>query len=781
MRLNHRCFPARLFFIGCLALASLAGAAEVSAPPVSLADTLSKAETALARPDLAAYRGWIKFLRYEAETTAAKGGPASAAAQAKARRLADWVERITVNPQLLATLAGVQEWAYESPVDGSGQPFKMAIPTDYDPARPAPLSVYMHGYAGNHLEHATGMSSHPGSMDLSVLGRARGGGYRTLSEADVLHVFDYVRAHWAIDPDRIHLNGGSMGGGGTFRLGARCPHLFASGRPTCGFASFVPLGNLRTFPIYATHSADDWVVSALHARGPLARIRALGGQVIYDETNGLGHAAWDYKEGNERGAAWVPRQVRPNSRRVRHIDYTATDGGAMRGWWGEIVQWGDAMRPARFVLTAGGDNQLHAELTNITRLRLMVAESPFDPQQPLLVSVNGGVPLTVLPPLPRSLELSHTDRGWGVGPEAQPSSKRLHTPGSAALLYNGEPLLIVHGTGGSAAEVRAMQAAAEAASKSPNPVWLHDPGDLGPDGVPHFQNLYGRLPVKADTAVTAEDIARCHLVLIGTATQNSLVARMADQLPVQFTEAEVTCNDGMTFPVRDKALGLVHYNPLAPHRLVFWVAADNPAAYAPNAWVSRMMGGGNSIAAGIYGADLLVLAANAPQVAATRSFDRNWGWSPDRAASPALPASLRTSRDLSNALGAALRVAAGAEVALVGSFGPPGQVVVTPPITRVSDLLAQFYNLAIGTCDLTGAELAKIARQAAAEKEPRLIVCPADGMEAAKLDPVRLYRVAMPVDLLWTFGGLARLAPPSYRHTDLLVGEALERFLSEPK
>ena len=35
----------------------------------------------------------------------------------------------------LGALTGVQEWAYESPVDGSGQPFKMAIPSDYDPAR----------------------------------------------------------------------------------------------------------------------------------------------------------------------------------------------------------------------------------------------------------------------------------------------------------------------------------------------------------------------------------------------------------------------------------------------------------------------------------------------------------------------------------------------------------------------------------------------------------------------------------------------------------------------
>lgn len=780
----RRLLLSALFLINCTVPRASLRAAEGSPPPVVLADVQARAEAALGRSDLAAYRGWIKFLRFEAETAAAKDGPASAAAQAKTKRLAEWVERITADPGLLATLTGVQEWAYESAVDGSGQPFKMAIPTDYDPARPAPLSVYMHGYAGNHLEHATGMASHPGAMDLSVLGRARGGGYRALSEADVLHVIDYVRAHWAIDPNRIRLNGGSMGGGGTYRLGARYPHLFASGRPTCGFASFVPVGNLLTFPLYATHSADDPVVSALHDRGPLARLRQLGGQVIYDETNGLGHAAWDYREGNERGAAWEKFQVRPESRTVRHLDYTASDGGAMRGWWGEVVEWGAAMAPARFVLTAGVNNLLHAELTNITQLRLRLAESPFDPGQPLQVSVNGAVPFTLPAPLPAQAVLVRGETGWAfAGPEPVPSF-RFHTPGSAMLLYSGEPLLIVYGTQGTAAERQAMQAAAEAAGKSPNPTWLDDqatPGTAGPDGVPHSQNLYGRLNIRADTAVTAADIARCHLVLIGTAGQNSLVARMAGQLPVRFSDGAITCNDGMKFPGGGKAFGLVHYNPLAPGRLVFWVAADNAAAYAPNSWIPRMMGGNGFIAGWGYGADLLVMDATTQQLVATRTFDNRWRWAADRAGSPAVPATLQTFRDLSAALGAALRSATGAEVALTGSYGPGAQAAVTPTITRVSDLTAPFYNLAIGVCELTGAELAEIARKAAAESEPRLFIFPTAGKEAGRLDPARSYRVALPVDLLWTFSGLARLAPPSYRQTDLLAGEALERYLSTPQ
>ena len=92
-------------------------------------------ESALERPELKDYRGWLKFLRYEAQTAAARHGADSKDAREKMARLKDWMQRIDADPQLLGKLRGVQEWAYESPVDGTGQPFKIMIPTDYDPAQ----------------------------------------------------------------------------------------------------------------------------------------------------------------------------------------------------------------------------------------------------------------------------------------------------------------------------------------------------------------------------------------------------------------------------------------------------------------------------------------------------------------------------------------------------------------------------------------------------------------------------------------------------------------------
>ena len=151
----------RLLFALLLGGAALARAV---APDLPAARTAS--EAVLARAELADYRGWIKFLRFEAETAAARHGAESPQAQERIARLADWTQRIAADPQLLGKLRGVQEWAYESPVDGSGQPFKLVIPSDYEATRPTPLTVTMHGYSGNHLEHSTGAAAHEGNFEV---------------------------------------------------------------------------------------------------------------------------------------------------------------------------------------------------------------------------------------------------------------------------------------------------------------------------------------------------------------------------------------------------------------------------------------------------------------------------------------------------------------------------------------------------------------------------------------------------------------------------------------
>src|SRR5688572_10014180 len=98
------------------------GAAVVASP--SAPNALAAASTApgtqqlarqiLARPDLAAYHGWITYLQFRA-THAAERHADAAAVALEQQQLAQWSRRILDNPQLLSELRGVTEWAYLSP------------------------------------------------------------------------------------------------------------------------------------------------------------------------------------------------------------------------------------------------------------------------------------------------------------------------------------------------------------------------------------------------------------------------------------------------------------------------------------------------------------------------------------------------------------------------------------------------------------------------------------------------------------------------------------------
>jgi pimeloyl-ACP methyl ester carboxylesterase len=742
----------RLFTLALLAssafcASTLPGVEPTATVHTAPADACSRADALIARPELAAYRGWLKYLEFRAKFDAETFGAESIEAKAAHERLGEWTAKIEADPAILGKLRGVQEWAYESAADGSGQPFKINIPTDYNPGKATPASLYCHGYSGNHLEHSVGWTEQQGRFDIGVLGRARGGFYMSLSEADVMDVVRYVKANWNIDDCRLSLNGGSMGGYASFWLGSRHPDVWASIRPNCGFAFTPPIDNLVTTPIYSLHSKDDPVVNIALDDGPLKHLVAIGGCVTFEEANGFGHAVWNFTEGNARASAWEKRQVRAPSNETRYIDFIAMDGKADKAWWAEVAEWGPENRPAHFILNATLDNTLYVMADNLARLNLDIANSPFDETRDLAVSVNGAIAFTVPAPLPDKVVLAKGADGWAVEKESPSLPFRLRTPGGTAMVYDGSPLLIVYGTHGTAEENAAMLAAATAASKSPNASWPMDDIDRSPvDKVSHYQNLYGNLNLKADDAVTADDIARCNLVLIGTPKGNSLAARLAGKLPATIGGDTITIADGTSLEAKGKALSLVHYNPENPGRLLLWLASTDPTFYKAGNVFPQIL-------ATAFGVDLAVMDTHSPTLVVARTFDSRWNMTPAcPRQSILIPEASCDEKGMAELIASAIAKAIGADFGLgLRTFYQLNRATpalsATSGITTYGDIARMHYFMPIYTVSLSGKQLLDMMQKRDALKSHLFEI--SSEFDAAKIDGARIYKIAVTEDDLW--------------------------------
>src|SRR5947209_2861015 len=106
--------------------------------------------------------------------------------------------------------------SYTSSLDGCLQAYGLFVPDDYDPARPIPLQIWLHGHGGFLTAPADESGPLPygpptGAIGLSPCCRGNSH-YQGMGEFEFFELLDGVCKAFHIDADRISLAGGSMGG-----------------------------------------------------------------------------------------------------------------------------------------------------------------------------------------------------------------------------------------------------------------------------------------------------------------------------------------------------------------------------------------------------------------------------------------------------------------------------------------------------------------------------------------------------------------------------------------
>jgi poly(3-hydroxybutyrate) depolymerase len=214
----------------------------------------------------------------------------------------------------VAHATGLQDRAYRFPESGEIIPYQIYVPHNWKPDRKWPLVVALHGAnldERNMLGRAGGLmqqlAERHGFIVVAPLGYRINSGYGSQrgmggllgrddtrlrrSEQDVLAVTDLVAAEYGTEPRRTYLTGNSMGGGGTWWIGAQHPERWAAIAPAA-FGGVTPadVAGLSKLPILAVVGDSDELGMADRVRAAVAILKAGGASPDYLEIKGGTHS-----------------------------------------------------------------------------------------------------------------------------------------------------------------------------------------------------------------------------------------------------------------------------------------------------------------------------------------------------------------------------------------------------------------------------------------------------------------------------------------------------------
>ena len=305
---------------------------------------------------------------------------------------------------------------------------------------------------------------------------------------DALETLDIFCRHRFIDQRRVYLTGHSMGGHGTWYLGALYPHRFAAIGPSAGWISFSSYGgshqnhgyadtldpfrwalmendtfslvkNYINLPIYIIHGEKDDNVPVEQSRRMVAKLKEFHRDFVYHEQPGAGHW-WD---GNPAPGAecvdWIPlfeffrrhaRQLLPLSIRFKTPNPAISGSNA----WLTIE---NQVRPSEFSsISADADPRIgliKVTTENVELLRLQLNE--LLPQNEATVEIDG-TKLSAETKSPVFLRRVAKSQ-WEVAKQPSPWVKSSRRSGPFKLAFD-KHMVWVYGTSGTEAENAAILA-----------------------------------------------------------------------------------------------------------------------------------------------------------------------------------------------------------------------------------------------------------------------------------------------------------------------------------
>ncbi|UCD43918.1 MAG: prolyl oligopeptidase family serine peptidase [Candidatus Bathyarchaeota archaeon] len=192
--------------------------------------------------------------------------------------------------------------AFESPIDGSLQPYSLMLPSGFDESETYDLVVVLHGSGVDEIDSVREAQSKYNARERIVVG-PRGRGLSDFwvgdTEKDTIHLLGVLDDMFHID--RTLLAGFSMGGYGCWRLSLLHPECFdavivGSGIPYNARMNLPEydmrdkIGAGKDTPYLVVHGTDDQSIDIEHTDEFVNLLEESGYDVTYIRVEGGGHA-----------------------------------------------------------------------------------------------------------------------------------------------------------------------------------------------------------------------------------------------------------------------------------------------------------------------------------------------------------------------------------------------------------------------------------------------------------------------------------------------------------
>jgi predicted peptidase len=220
-------------------------------------------------------------------------------------------------------------------VKGITYKYQVYLPQDYTKSRKWPVILFLHGggergddgLAQTQVGIARNVRLQPERWPaILVMPQCRKDVFWTTPEMQdqAMAALEAAIKEFKGERSQVYLTGLSLGGYGTFSLGARHPERFAALAPICGgvvMASrpeLTPAGSgdpyenigklIGKTPIWIFHGGDDKTVAVTESQKMREVIKAAGGTPKYTEYPGVAHNSWDKAYAEADFVKWMLAQ-----------------------------------------------------------------------------------------------------------------------------------------------------------------------------------------------------------------------------------------------------------------------------------------------------------------------------------------------------------------------------------------------------------------------------------------------------------------------------------------